>query len=122
MPCPAKNDGGSILETEARWHRSSVRGIRSANGLSRLDHRGRSGAHGRRAHAQGSGAIQSSPSLSMPLPLVVVEVSVQDRGSREAAALIEACTAALSGGRCTLTQTRNTESVSAVAIVSFRDG
>lgn len=57
----------------------------------------------------------------MPLPLVVVEVSAQDRASQETAALIEACTAGLGGGRCALTQTRNTESVSAIAIVSWLD-
>lgn len=57
----------------------------------------------------------------MPLPLVVVEVSAQDRGSRETAALIQACTAGLRSGRCALTQTRSAESVSAIAIVSWRD-
>lgn len=57
----------------------------------------------------------------MPLPLVVVEVSAQDRASQETAALIEACTAGLGGGQCALAQTRNTESVSAIAIVSWLD-
>ena len=57
----------------------------------------------------------------MPLPLIVVEVPAQDRGASETAALIEACTGGLGGGRCQLTQTRDPESVSAVAIVSWRD-
>jgi hypothetical protein len=57
----------------------------------------------------------------MPLPLVVVEVPVQDRAAPETSALIEACSGGLGGGRCELTQARNTESVSAIAIVSWRD-
>ena len=57
----------------------------------------------------------------MPLPLVVVEVPAQDRTAPETSALIEACTAGLGSGRCELTQARNAESVSAVAIVSWRD-
>jgi hypothetical protein len=57
----------------------------------------------------------------MPLPLVVVEVPAQDRGAPETSALIEACTVGLGSGRCELTQAHNAESVSAVAIVSWRD-
>src|SRR5450631_909950 len=57
----------------------------------------------------------------MPLPLVVVEVPAQDRTAPETSALIEACTAGLGSGRCELTQAGNADSVSAVAIVSWRD-
>jgi hypothetical protein len=57
----------------------------------------------------------------MPLPLVVVEVPALDRAVPEISALIEACTAGLGSGRCELTQARNPESVSAIAIVSWRD-
>jgi hypothetical protein len=58
----------------------------------------------------------------MPVPILVVEVPAQDRGAKETSALIEACTAGLRGGRCELTQNRNLESGSAVAIVSWRNG
>lgn len=58
----------------------------------------------------------------MPVPILVVEVPAQDRGAKETSALIEACTAGLRGGRCELTQNRNLEPGSAVAIVSWRNG
>ena len=58
----------------------------------------------------------------MPLPLVVVEVPALDAAAPEVSTLIEACTAGLGRGRCELTQNRKLESVTAVAIVSWRGG
>jgi hypothetical protein len=51
---------------------------------------------------------------------LVVEVPAQDRAAKETSALIEACTTGLRGGRCELTQNRDLESGSAVAIISWR--
>ncbi|MEP7050344.1 MAG: hypothetical protein ABJB12_08335 [Pseudomonadota bacterium] len=57
----------------------------------------------------------------MPLPLVVVEVPAQDRGTSECAALLEACTKGLGGGQCELSDRSNGAAVSGVAILSWRD-
>jgi hypothetical protein len=57
----------------------------------------------------------------MPLPLIVVELPAVGNDGKEAAALLEACTSALSAGRCALARDEPDASATAVAVVSFRN-
>jgi hypothetical protein len=98
--------------------------VRAGHGTDHLGRRGRQApiyaSAGSARHVVWSGARALAP-LAMPLPLIIVELPAVANDGKETAALIEACTSALSAGRCALARDEPNASANAVAVVSFRN-